>query len=390
MNKISSISFLLVVVGLMGCIQNKVETIEKTILEIEKKFAPDKREAHFEVKVNHQNGKVILVGETSMAEAKKQLLEQIQTDEIIDSIIILPNTDSNNWGLTILPVSNLRSKPTYSSELVSQALAGTPVRVLKHSGNWSLVQTPDRYISWLVSSSIQFMNNDEFDSWKKSKRLLVKIDSTPVFSHPDINSTILSSLYRGSLLVQKDEATSFYKIQLPSGKTGYIAEESIIPFQEWAQGDKISPLQMIELGKIYIGRSYLWGGTSPAAFDCSGFIKTLHWSQGIILARDASLQVRHGEIVTIDKNYSNLLAGDLLFFGFSANDTKHERVTHVGMYIGNKEFIHASGMVKINSFNPNAENYSKERENTLLHVRRISGSIDTEGIQSIKDHLWYY
>jgi hypothetical protein len=78
---------------------------------------------------------------------------------------------------------------------------------------------------------------------------------------------------------------------------------------------------------------YLWGGTIPPDFDCSGLIQAAFVSVGIWLPRDAYQQEAFLEPVALE----NLERGDLIFFG---NPTK---ATHVGMYLGNGDYIHSSG-----------------------------------------------
>lgn len=109
---------------------------------------------------------------------------------------------------------------------------------------------------------------------------------------------------------------------------------------------------------------------------------------GIILARDASLQVRHGQLVEADESMSQFQPGDLLFFGRMTSDST-ERITHVAISTGKTEFIHASGRVRENSFNPASEIYSSYRRESYVRAKRITGSEGTEGIQWVKEHPWY-
>ena len=90
----------------------------------------------------------------------------------------------------------------------------------------------------------------------------------------------------------------------------------------------------------------------------------------MVIPRDASQQVHSGKEVDSVKNFENLQKGDLLFFGRQATDSTRERVIHVGMWIGNNEFIHSSGRVHISSMDANAENYDDYNRNRYLRSNR--------------------
>ena len=92
--------------------------------------------------------------------------------------------------------------------------------------------------------------------------------------------------------------------------------------------------QIIATAKQYIGVPYLWGGTSPNGFDCSGFVQYVFQKHGIHLNRTVVTQYRHGYAVS----KSNLQPGDLVFF----QNTYASGLSHIGIYIGNNQFIHAS------------------------------------------------
>ncbi|HHV78897.1 MAG TPA: glycoside hydrolase [Firmicutes bacterium] len=91
--------------------------------------------------------------------------------------------------------------------------------------------------------------------------------------------------------------------------------------------------QVADIAKTYLNTRYVWGGTTPKGFDCSGFVYYVLNASGIKLSRDIAVQYRSGESVKKE----NLAPGDLVFF-----TTYAPGPSHVGIYIGDGQFIHAS------------------------------------------------
>jgi cell wall-associated NlpC family hydrolase len=91
--------------------------------------------------------------------------------------------------------------------------------------------------------------------------------------------------------------------------------------------------KIITTGKKYIGVPYVWGGSTPSGFDCSGFTQYVFRQHGIQLPRTSAQQYSVGTWVA----KSNLLPGDLVFFNTSGSG-----VSHLGIYLGNGDFLHAS------------------------------------------------
>jgi len=96
--------------------------------------------------------------------------------------------------------------------------------------------------------------------------------------------------------------------------------------------------KIAELGKSFVGHRYVWGGTSPSGFDCSGLVTYVMRQNSISVTRTASGQFRDNGVKV---NKSDLSPGDMVFFSNNGRS-----VTHVGIYIGNNQFVHASNSRK--------------------------------------------
>lgn len=373
--------------------KSKMPEVNEIISEIHNTFAPDKRVAIFTVSAKEDNGKLILEGQSSLPEAKDELFKRLNKLDLkfTDLIDILPEKKlgDKTFGVINLSVANIRSKPDHPEELATQSLLGTIVRVLQEKEGWYRIQTPDGYISWVDDDGIQLMTNSESDAWKSSPKVIYMNFYGLSFSSPDENSEPVSDLVKGDLLKLNEETNGFYKVEYPDKRTAFIPVKNALKYQEWLDKIELTPGKIVETARTFMGIPYLWGGTSMKGVDCSGFSKTVYYLNGIILPRDASQQVHVGELVDTKDGFDNLQPGDLVFFGRKANGDRKERATHVGIYIGNYEYIHSSGRVRINSFDKNAANFNQYRYNSFLKARRILTSLDKDGIYLLKNHKSY-
>ena len=325
----------------------QMEKVNSIIKEVKEKFAPDKRVAIYNLEATESKNKIIIKGETNLPEAKSEFINNMNESDLKfdDQIEMLPSEQlgDKKFGVINLSVANFRSKESHSAELVTQALLGTPVKIYKKGEDgYYLVQTPDGYISWLDDDGVEFMNETDYKTWNNSEKIIYLNEYGFSFSKPDANSNHVSDLVTGNLLSFIGNEGDFYKVNYPDGREAFIKKDEAKLFSDWYTALKPTGETILNIAYRFIGIPYLWGGTSTKGMDCSGFTKTVYFLNGIILSRDASQQVNTGELVDTKDGWQNFQAGDLLFFGRKANDNKKERITHVAIYIGDGDFIHAA------------------------------------------------
>ena len=243
---------------------------------------------------------------------------------------IRPMPADSAYGVVHISVCNMRDEGKFTSGMSTQALLGMPVKVLQYTG-WYEIQTPDDYTGWVHRMVVTPMSKEQYDEWNRAEKIVV---------------------------------TSHY---------GFTDVESII-----------------QTAYTMIGIPYLWAGTSSKGVDCSGLVRTVLFMHDIIIPRDASQQAYVGERIEIAPDFSNVQRGDLVFFGRKATADRKEGISHVGIYLGNKRFIHALGDVHISSFDPEDEYYDEFNTGRLLFATRFLPYINKEKGMNTTDHNPYY
>lgn len=377
----------LLCVLIFGAARAYAQTTMQTIIEdVRRQYAPDRRVAIFQIKADAQG---TLTGKTNLPEARATLLEKLKSQgtPYTDSIQSLPAAvlGEQTYGVVTISVANIRSQPRDAAELATQALLGMPLQVLDKDRGWYLVQTPDHYIAWVDWGGLQRMNKGEFEAWEAADKIMVLAPYTFSYEKPDAQGQTVSDLVAGDQLNLLDESAEFYHVVYPDGRNAYVAKTDAQPYKKWLESLAISEDRLVNTAKRMMGLPYLWGGTSYKGVDCSGFTKTIYYLNGWVLPRDASQQVDTGELLDTAGGFSNLRPGDLLFFGTKASEQTKEKVTHVGMWIGNNEFIHASGRVRISSMDAKAPHYDDYEKNRFLRAKRLLGN--AQGVQRLEPEL---
>ncbi|MEH6679544.1 MAG: SH3 domain-containing C40 family peptidase [Sediminicola sp.] len=358
-----------------GTEREEIKTVRNEVERIQEKFAPDGRTALFAIWVKESAKGLILGGESTLPEAVAELRKNLKGLPIsyTDSVQVLPSAEleGRKQGVITLSVANLRSTPAHSAELVTQAILGTPVKIYKKQGDWWYIQTPDKYLAWVDGAGLFPMEASRYDQWASAKKVIYT--NTTGYSHilPDPSSQSVTDLVAGGVLELLEGDENFYKVGYPDGRVAYVAKSESQVFSEWLERLDISGTNLVTTSKKLMGLPYLWGGTSTKGVDCSGFTKTVYFLNGTVIPRDASQQISTGSMIDSIGDFKDLRAGDLLFFGRKATDSTKERVIHVGMWIGNNEFIHSAGDVHISSMDKEALNYDAFNHKRYLRTKRI-------------------
>ena len=148
---------------------------------------------------------------------------------------------------------------------------------------------------------------------------------------PDV--LIVGTLYRGDVVNITGVIGDWYQIAYRQGNAYVFASyvqirSDILPSR--GDYDRTSKGQnIVDFAKKYIGVPYVYGGSSPSGFDCSGFTSFVYKQFGYSINRTSQSQLNNGTYVSKE----NLRPGDLVFF--------YSAISHVGIYVGNGQMIHS-------------------------------------------------
>jgi hypothetical protein len=375
---------------IQSCQTPQTSEIKNIIDSLSKQWVPDSREGIAQIDFTTDKNGIIIKGETDFIELKNDLLNvlKIKGYQITDSLVVLPASDLGDeiYGVVSLSVINLRARASHSSELTTQAVMGMPVKILKSADSWYMIQTPDRYIAWTEKSSIKAMTSEGLEQWKNAKKIICTDNLGWIYETPE-EKDVVGDFVAGCIMIDDGVFRNYQKVILPDGRTGFLRNRTFESYSDWKSRPEPTGEAIIKTAASVMGIPYLWGGTSSKGADCSGFVQNVYYRNGIVLSRDASLQALHGLNVDISNGWSQLQTGDLLFFGSMRDD--RPRVTHVAIYIGDGDYIHASGRVLINSLNSTKENFLEYRTASLLSARRVIGQSSNRGIVAVKNHQSY-
>jgi len=355
--------------------------------QLKKRVAPDKRTALWNVTSIDQDGIPTLCGSVSTQDLKDAIDDALKADGItaVNNVTVMEKAipADRRWGIVRLSVITLREEARHGSSFATQALMGMPIKLLEDAGGgWYRVQMPDDYIAYIPKSSLAYKTADQMAAWRKARRMVVTAQFSQVLEKAATDALPVCDLVLNNIVEVASQQGKWTQVILPDGRTGYVPSSDLVDINKWA--NQPFDASVIELtARRMLGHGYLWGGTSTKDVDCSGLIKTAYLANGIILQRDASQQALTGGIMS-DTPWQQYQRGDLLFF----SERPDKRVTHVGLYMSDGNFIHCSGEVKINSLDPAAPKYYQDSKH--VSATRINGYIGTRGIVQAAKHPWYF
>ena len=214
---------------------------------------------------------------------------------------------------------NVRAGAGVNHTVIATAFAGGKLKAVEQANGWTKVELADGNFGYISSDYISV----EAGNGQKG---FVTGTVVNVREGAGIDYKVIGSVSYGQSVDVTGSENGWFSIAY-NGTTGYVFGEYITFEQLYTQtmADKI-----LTEAKTHLGKPYVYGGSGPYSFDCSGFTSYVYRQLGYYLNRTAAAQYSNGTYVSKE----NLQPGDLVMFG-------RGYINHVGIYIGNNQFIHA-------------------------------------------------
>ena len=224
------------------------------------------------------------------------------------------------------------SSASASSGRVAYAAYGEKVNCVAIDGSWAKIEYEGK-TGWCYTKKLMTEDPNTYSTTVYAER-----SGVAVYSHPSASSGAIATMSKGDSITAVCVTPDGCWLRVTaSGRYGYVRKSSMSLTQPKSQVDELIDLAMAQLGKPYV---YATRGTR--SFDCSGF--TLYCFReiaGITLGRSAQSQGYNNKYTRID-SYTDLKRGDIVCFNTVEEDT--DMTDHVGIYLGNGQFIHASSV----------------------------------------------
>jgi len=249
------------------------------------------------------------------------------------------------YGICNLAVIPMRAEPSEVSEMTSQVLFGEIFEIIEWTDKWAKITTIyDNYNGWIGRLQFTMLGHMTYQDLSQKPSPLTYGTVTQAWKKSD--NTVLYLPVGSSL--------SFLE-----GNRCKIGNEKFEII-----GPKGDIENFVTTAKSFLNSPYLWGGRTHFGIDCSGYVQAVFKLHGARLKRDASQQVEQGTLVS---TLEEARLGDLAFF-----KNADGRVVHVGIMLNDKQIIHASGKVKIDSIDEDGI-YAEELKcytHTLHSIKR--------------------
>lgn len=264
---------------------------------------------------------------TTLNEALRRLAERFPAAEFDSAGVEVLRRPRPTYLYVATNLTGLYAEPSFLAEQLSELLNGQRLEVLREQERWCFVRQDDGYLGWAYRPYLTA------DPAPRATHIVCEPVSL-LRTRPSANAPLVTRVPAGTTVAMVEGATSWAKVILAGGLTGWTPTADLRPLDAVPAGEEDRRVQIIADAWCFVGVPYLWGGCTALGIDCSGFAQLLHRLVGLTIPRDADMQYAAGE--PVEPPYRS---GDLLFFGEAGERPK---ITHVAISLGGWRIIHSS------------------------------------------------
>ncbi len=238
---------------------------------------------------------------------------------------------------------NVREAPGTEASLVGKMPNNAGCEILGEEGEWTKISSGD--VAGYVKSEYLLTGEAAVARAEEVKQTIATVTTTTLYvrSEPTTDSSIITSMPMGEELEVVELLDGWVKINVDSDE-GYVSADYVevsvelkkaMTMTEVRYGQGVSDVRvsLVQFATQFIGKPYVWGGTSlTRGADCSGFVLSVFANYGISLPHSSRAQANCGASISA----SEAKPGDLFFYGNGRS------INHVAIYIGNGQVVHAS------------------------------------------------
>lgn len=286
-------------------------------------------------------GSATVLGSDRDTEVSVETAEGVTTAEAVDTTI----AGYTNLGIAHVDnYLNVRESAGEDGKLIGKMNKNAGCEILGVEGEWTKIKSGK--VEGYVKSEYLYTGEEAKQVAAEAVTLMATVTNTQslrVRTGPSMDSSTVDLIPLGEKLEVLEDMGEWIKVTFDSDE-GYISAEYVEISEELETAVTITELQygegvsdarvsIVQYAKQFLGNPYVWGGTSLTnGADCSGFVMSLYAKYGISLPHSSSAQANCG--TRIDP--ANARPGDLFFYGNGSS------ISHVAMYIGGGQVIHAS------------------------------------------------
>ena len=242
-------------------------------------------------------------------------------------------------GTVTASTLNVRSGAGTNHSVIGKVYKGNSVEILSSSNGWHKIKMSNGNTGWASAQYISTSGSSNNGGGTTTtpttgKKMTVTASTLNIRSGAGTNYSIITKVHSGNTVEVLSTSNGWSNVKTSSGKIGWASSQYLS--SNTNSGTTSSKAQaIVNLAKKQLGKPYVWGAEGPNSFDCSGFVYYVYKNSGVSVPRTSVEQSKVGTTVS----RSNLQPGDLVFSSTNGSG----RVSHVGIYIGNGQMIHAPG-----------------------------------------------